>query len=179
MCEVLLSKISMGNDLVAYRARIGAYNCMKRCNKKGEINATFGVSKWIILQILTLLLMIAGVESNPGPISQYQTSIERTEEQLNHLKDLILKMKDEQQINSDNFHQNQRTHPIEESDRRKELIVHPGPYGCKGGSPNEPNKENDERRETPSKKKEQSIVNSQQSPGKIHQTYQIQEKGVF
>ena len=101
VCGIQISKLSMGNDLVAYRARIGAYNCMKRCNKKGEINATFGVSKWIIFQILTLLLLTAGIESNPGPISQTHSSIERAEEQLNHLRDLILKMKDKQQINSE------------------------------------------------------------------------------
>ena len=99
----------MGNDLVAYRARIGAFHCIKKYYKKGEIQVNFRVSKWITFQIIRLLLLIAGVESNLGPISQFTTSIERAEEQLNHIRDLIFSMQDKPQFNTDTPHHTQRT----------------------------------------------------------------------
>ena len=84
----------MGIDLVLYRLRIGVYNMKSKENKMEEKFAVSGVSTWIIIQILMILLIIGGVESNPGPISQNNSSIERVEEQLNHLRNLILNMKD-------------------------------------------------------------------------------------
>ena len=94
---------------MAYRARIGAFHCIKKYYKKGEIQVNFRVSKWITFQIIRILLLIAGVESNPGPISQTNASIERAEEQLNHIRDLILRMQDKPQFNTDIPHHTQRT----------------------------------------------------------------------
>ena len=131
----------MGNDLVAYRARIGAFHCIKKYYKKGEIQVNFRVSKWITFQIIRLLLLIAGVESNPGPISHTNASIERAEEQLNYIKDLILRMQDKPQFNTDTPQHTQRTkidrqqtpgkihqtHQSQSRNKKKDSTVHQHP----------------------------------------------------
>ena len=80
----------MGNDLVAYRARIGSYHCIKKQHKNGEIQINFAVSIWITLQVIRILLFIAGVEVNPGPINQYNANIDRIKDQINHIEELFL-----------------------------------------------------------------------------------------
>ena len=60
----------MGNDLVSYRVRIGTYNIVKNWNKLSESFTKSGIRTWTIIHILLILLMIGGVELNPGPDNQ-------------------------------------------------------------------------------------------------------------
>ena len=60
----------MGIDLVLYKLRIGAYKMKPKWNKMEEKFEVCGVSTWIIIQILMILLAIGGMELNPGPDKQ-------------------------------------------------------------------------------------------------------------
>ena len=82
----------MGNDLESYRMRIGAFNIMKNWNKLGERFSRSGVSTWIIIQILLILLMIGGVELNPGPDDYKDIYLKEVEKEITDLREVLKKV---------------------------------------------------------------------------------------
>ena len=58
----------MGVDIGTYRARIGGFVWRKRKNEKKEKSGVEVSVIWFIMLIIAAMLVIAGVEVNPGPV---------------------------------------------------------------------------------------------------------------
>ena len=72
----------MGVDLVTYRIRIGRFNSrgpMNNGNKDQEISIT----SWFVILVLAALLIIGGIEANPGP------DLATLEEKINLLTSIV------------------------------------------------------------------------------------------
>ena len=115
----------MGIDLALYRLRIGAYNMKTKCNKMVEKSAVSGVSTCIIIQILMILLVIGGVELNPGPDKQPIKPTKVREEIISTHSDVVGRSTGDVSTKVDRVQQNWRDSHNKVREVRNEMDYHP------------------------------------------------------
>jgi hypothetical protein len=75
----LRERSNVGIDIVVYRARIGLFGAtrIQVGLTIGNNNGTIAVEMWFFGMVLAVLLLVGGIESNPGPSPQLEGKINR------------------------------------------------------------------------------------------------------
>ena len=78
----------MGEELASYRARIGIFHLInlkrKTMKKDNKISSNFA-KWWIVATIIAVLLVMGGIERNPGPVK----TIEDLDVKLNKITEIL------------------------------------------------------------------------------------------
>ena len=78
----------MGDEIASYRARIGNFylvNLKRKSTKKDNKLSSDSAKWWIAAAIIAVLLVMGGVERNPGPVKK----IEDLDVKLNEIAEML------------------------------------------------------------------------------------------